>query len=243
MSSKKIAGIIIGANGGIGSAVLDRFIADPELDIVIAVSRDPGYRDRRVWWYSADYTESSIASVSDDLSQHELSIRYIVIATGILHDKIRGVLPEKRIASLQLNALENVFSANTFTPILWLKNLSPLLNKNQRTNIAVLSARVGSISDNYLGGWYSYRASKAALNMLLKSLAIEFKLRFPRVKITAFHPGTTDTTLSKPFQKNIPEEKIFSTNFVAEQLHKVLRESTPDGDLSFLDWKHQSVDW
>lgn len=243
MQNQMKAAIVVGANGGIGSAVLSRFLEDQDLDIVIAISRDIGDGNDKIWWFSSDYSETSIRKIISQLTQHDLLIRYIVIATGILHDEVKGITPEKRLASVDLNALEQIFSVNAFGPILWLKEFSSLLHKNRQTNIAVLSARVGSISDNKLGGWYSYRASKAALNMLLKSVSVEYRIRFPRVKLTAFHPGTTNTHLSKPFQKNISKDKLFEPEFVAEQLYTLLLDSPPDGELSFKDWQHKDIEW
>ena len=107
----------------------------------------------------------------------------------------------------------------------------------------MFSARVGSIEDNRLGGWYSYRASKAALNMMLKSTAIEFARRSKNIKLIAFHPGTTDTTLSEPFQKNVPVGKLFQPSFVAQQLLSILEDVSVDGRASFLDWKGNDIDW
>jgi NAD(P)-dependent dehydrogenase (short-subunit alcohol dehydrogenase family) len=118
-----------------------------------------------------------------------------------------------------------------------------LLKQARGCKVTIFSARVGSIGDNHLGGWYSYRASKAALNMLLKSTAIEYARRAPSVKLLAFHPGTTDTPLSRPFSKQVPEHKLFQPGFVAEQLFKILEQLEPDGELSFLDWQGQRVDW
>ena len=109
--------------------------------------------------------------------------------------------------------------------------------------IAVFSARVGSISDNQLGGWYSYRASKAALNMVLKCAAIELARLNPRAKLVAFHPGTTDTNMSKPFQKGVPAEKLFSPDFVASRLLVSLDSIVPDGELAFLDWDGKAIAW
>ena len=106
-----------------------------------------------------------------------------------------------------------------------------------------LSARVGSINDNRMGGWYSYRASKSALNMLLKTAAIEYARRAKNVKLIAFHPGTTDTALSKPYQKNVAKGKLFKPDFVARQLLSLVAKTPVDGTLSFLDWDHQAVDW
>jgi len=109
--------------------------------------------------------------------------------------------------------------------------------------VAVLSARVGSITDNQLGGWYSYRASKAALNMVLKSAAVEYRRRLPRVKLLAFHPGTTDTALSRPFQRGVAPEKLFSPEFVARRLAQLLDQLQPDGELSYLAWDGSSIEW
>jgi len=105
----------------------------------------------------------------------------------------------------------------------------------------VFSARVGSTSDNRLGGWYSYRASKAALNSLLKSFAVEYARRLKNVKLIAFHPGTVDTDLSKPFQASVPEQNLFSAVFVADQLAEIMASADLDGQLSYLDWDGKSI--
>ena len=107
----------------------------------------------------------------------------------------------------------------------------------------MLSARVGSIADNHLGGWYSYRCAKAALNMGLKSAAIELARRAKGIKLVAFHPGTVDTPLSEPFQKNVAPEKLFEPAFVAERLDEILAAHAADGELSYLDWAGKAVPW
>ena len=107
----------------------------------------------------------------------------------------------------------------------------------------LFSARVGSISDNRLGGWYSYRASKAALNMMIKTAAIELARRAKNIKLIAFHPGTTDTPLSKPFQKNVPENKLFSAEFVAKQLLDIVENTPIDQSPSYLDWQGETINW
>mgnify|MGYP001824589787 CR=1 FL=1 len=109
--------------------------------------------------------------------------------------------------------------------------------------VAVLAARVGSIGDNRSGGWYSYRSAKTALVMLLKSAAIELQRRAPGVKLVAFHPGTTDSALSRPFQKRVAPEKLFTPAFVAGQLLTLLDEQQADGELAFLDWAGKTVPW
>lgn len=165
----------------------------------------------------------------------------VFICHGILHDD--QVSPEKRLEDLDAASMQHVFQINAVTPVLWLKHLLPLLKQSTICKVAVFSARVGSISDNHLGGWYSYRASKAALNMLLKSAAIEYARRAPGVKILAFHPGTTDTPLSSPYSKNVPEGRLFQPAFVAARLLDIIDSLEPDGELSFLDWQNEAVAW
>ena len=109
--------------------------------------------------------------------------------------------------------------------------------------LIIFSARVGSIKDNHAGGWYSYRASKAALNMLLKTTAIEYARRAKQVKLIAFHPVTTDTPLSRPYSANVPEDKLFSPDFVADRLFEILKNLPADGELSFVDWQGKSIKW
>ena len=136
-----------------------------------------------------------------------------------------------------------VIEANTVTPMLWLKNLLPIMTGKEPCKVVVFTARVGSISDNKLGGWYSYRTSKAAINMLLKSAAVECSRTAKNIKIISFHPGTTDTPLSKPFQKNVPEHKLFTSEFVANQLINIVKDSDIDGQASFLDWQGKDIPW
>ena len=141
------------------------------------------------------------------------------------------------------DVMRAVLDINLVVPALWVAALARPLRRASGTVIGVLSARVGSIGDNQLGGWYSYRSSKAALNMFLKSAAIEYARRAPGVKLVAFHPGTTDTELSRPFQANVPAGKLFTTEFVAERLLTLLDDLEPDGELSYLDWAGSDIPW
>jgi NAD(P)-dependent dehydrogenase (short-subunit alcohol dehydrogenase family) len=127
--------------------------------------------------------------------------------------------------------------------MLWIQQLVPILSSKKTTKIVVFNARVGSISENQLGGWYSYRTSKAALNMLLKTLAIELARRSPNIKLISFHPGTTDTPLSKPYQKNVPIKKLFTSNFVAHQLLNIIEDIEVDGKTSYIDWQGKTINW
>jgi len=136
-----------------------------------------------------------------------------------------------------------VLDTNTVVPALWLAGLVEPLRRSSGCVVAVLSARVGSIADNRLGGWYSYRASKAALNMVLQTAAVEYRRRARRVRLLAFHPGTTDTPLSVPFQRNVPEDKLFTPAFVAAQLLQIMDEREGEGEVEFVDWAGKAVPW
>ncbi|MBK6737051.1 MAG: SDR family NAD(P)-dependent oxidoreductase [Haliea sp.] len=240
------AALVVGASGGIGSAVLQCYLQDTRFAHVIAVSRGPCPGDfsrhhGRLHWLRSDYSEASIASITHTLAGRGVALRSIVISNGILHNG--DLQPEKALEKVSGDAMATVFAANVIVPALWVSHLARLLQRSARCNIAVLSARVGSISDNRLGGWYSYRTAKAALNMFLQTAAIEYARRAPGVKLVAFHPGTTDTALSRPFQKGVAEGKLFAPAFVAQRLVALQQALEPDGKLSFLDWDGKTVPW
>ena len=156
---------------------------------------------------------------------------------GVLHNE--KIFPEKSIRSLQPESFEQVFQINTLGPMLVAKHFLPYMNKSKTTAFTALSARIGSISDNGLGGWYSYRASKAALNMMLKCLAIESRTRYPDLIITGLHPGTVNTGLSEPFKKNVPAEKLFSAEQSANHLLAVINNLLIDDSGKILAWDGQ----
>jgi NAD(P)-dependent dehydrogenase (short-subunit alcohol dehydrogenase family) len=134
-------------------------------------------------------------------------------------------------------------SVNALLPMRSLAAFWPLIRTSEAPRIAVLSARVGSLGDNELGGWYSYRASKAALNMMMKCAAIEVRRLNKQAKLVAYHPGTVDSPLSKPFQRSVPEGKLFTPAFSAAQLIDILDRSEPDGELAYLDWAGETIPW
>ena len=229
--------IVIGSNGGIGKACAQKLAANHQ---VWTVSRKNQSGERHLK-FSDD--EASINKVARHLAQAigEQTVAHIVLATGILHTET--LQPEKRLEDLCSAATQAVFNTNTWLPMAWLQALLPLLQHQQNCRVSVLSARVGSIGDNRLGGWYSYRASKAALNMMLQCAAVELARRAKGVKLIAFHPGTTDTALSKPFQAKVPVDKLFTPAFVAEQLLQVASQQPQDGKLAYVDWAGKSIVW
>ena len=247
----KSAAIIIGASGGLGSALCQKWQESDEIDFIFAISRHEVVEDETsdhtsIQFIQCDYTESSIAKTCETIkSKMEdlglAAITRVCICNGILHKD--DVWPEKRIEDISIDAMQEVFTINSIIPMLWLKALVSLVNGKSECIISVLSARIGSIGDNRSGGWYSYRASKAALNMLLKTAAIEYARRAKNVKLIAFHPGTTDTNLSKPFQGSVKPENLFTTEFVAEHLVHIMNNKAVDGELSFIDWENKNIVW
>jgi NAD(P)-dependent dehydrogenase (short-subunit alcohol dehydrogenase family) len=153
------------------------------------------------------------------------------------------ISPERKLADLNSENLQEVLTVNSVLPAMVLKAFWPLIRASNIPRIAVLSARVGSIEDNRLGGWYAYRASKAALNMLVRTASIELKRLNRRAKLIAYHPGTVDTPLSKPFQRSIPSDQLLTPEFAARRLHEVLLEADDAGELSYLDWRGETIPW
>ncbi len=246
MSKETKTALVIGAGGGIGQATVAALAE--RFEQVVAVSRQPGAPSALaplagVRWLGVGTDEAAIAAAAETVAGYVegRSLARVVIATGTLHgDDYR---PEKALRELRAETLGHLYQVNAVLPLLWLAALEPLLRRSDEAAVAVLSARVGSIGDNRLGGWYGYRASKAALNMLLRSAAVELARRAPGVALLAFHPGTTDTALSKPFQARVPAHKLFSPASVADALLARLDEARADGELHFVDYAGEAIPW
>ena len=165
--------------------------------------------------------------------------RLIVDATGLLHE---GALqPEKSWLQLDVAHMTSAFAVNAIGPALLMKHFLPLLPRDGKSMFATLSARVGSIEDNRLGGWYSYRASKAALNQFVRTAAVELKRRLPMAVCVALHPGTVDTGLSKPFSK--AGLVVQSADVAAERLLAVMNGLTEADSGGFFDYRRERVPW
>ncbi len=185
--------------------------------------------------------DSDLDGLAATLSTQTLPLRLVFNCTGRLHGP--ELHPEKRLQQVNRSQLEQQFRINAIAPILLAKAIEPLLERDQPFHFASLSARVGSIGDNRSGGWYGYRAAKAAQNQLLRSLSIEWARRWPLATVSLLHPGTTDTALSRPFQSFVAPEKLFTPKRAARQLVEVLLQQTPAQSGSFLAWDGQSIDW
>jgi NAD(P)-dependent dehydrogenase (short-subunit alcohol dehydrogenase family) len=225
--------VVIGASGGIGAAVVRQLEAHPAISSVLALSRSsPAGR--------IDLTdESSIAEAAGQAAQLP-NLRLVFVATGLLHDDY-GLQPEKALRALDPAAMARNFAVNATGPALVLKHFAPLLPRRGKSVFAAISARVGSISDNRLGGWYSYRASKAALNMMLKTAAIELGRTRKELVVLGLHPGTVDTGLSKPFQSNVGEGRLFTPDQSARSMLEVIGKAGPQLTGSVIAWDGQVV--
>ncbi len=210
--------MVIGAGGGIGAALVAALVMSGAFATVHALSRAPDPANDRVHTGVIDVTsEDSIAAAAAAIGR---PIDLLIVATGMLHEA--GRMPEKSLRSLDALALARIFAVNTIGPALVLKQFAPLLARDRRAVIGILSARVGSISDNRSGGWYGYRASKAALDMIVKCAAIEIARTRPQAICVALHPGTVDTALSQPFQGRVASGTLFTPAFSAQKLLAVL---------------------
>lgn len=233
--------VVVGASGGLGSALLDRLRTASPHHRVFAVSRSRPHGCLTEDWIKADVLrEDSLAQAAALLAQAG-PVSRIVVATGRLHGS--GVTPEKSLKSLSLASLMELFAVNAAGPALVAKHFLPLTPRDQPSLFAALSARVGSMGDNHLGGWYSYRASKAALNMLVRTLAIEHHRTHPLGVCVALHPGTVDTGLSKPFQAGVPSGKLFAPATAAEALVSLMDRLGPEDNGRFLAWDGTPVPW
>jgi NAD(P)-dependent dehydrogenase (short-subunit alcohol dehydrogenase family) len=235
--------VVVGANGGIGGALVDALLADPQIGSVTALSRSPVTRTHeRLRSATIDFTsEVSIEAVAADCAADD-DIDLFIVATGILHRE-PDISPEKRLADIDAATMAEVFHINTIGPSLLAKHFLPLLRRDTKSAFAAISARVGSIGDNRLGGWASYRASKSALNMLMRTFSIEQSRANRGSLVVTLHPGTTNTALSEPFQRNVPEGKLFTPEFVAERLLAVLDGLTSEDSGGFFAWDGSRIEY
>jgi NAD(P)-dependent dehydrogenase (short-subunit alcohol dehydrogenase family) len=223
---------VIGSSGGIGTA-LARHLAGSGT-VVHAFSRSGCEADPRLLAAPIDILdEASIAAAAASLAR-EGPLDLVIVATGLLHDE--ALSPEKAFRDLDPSKLGRYFAVNATGPALVAKHFLPLLNRSGAPVFAALSARVGSIGDNRLGGWYGYRASKAALNMLIKTLAIELARTRSNAICVSLHPGTVDTPLSQPFQRGVPEGKLLEPAASAERLIEVMAALRHEDSGSCIGW-------
>lgn len=234
-SSTNVA--VIGASGGIGSAFVHALSSKSNVDKIYALSRPAtDFDSEKIISDNIDITDED--SVKAAAEKCDVQLDMIIVATGMLHNG--GSLPEKSLRNLDMNAMHECYAVNVFGPALVAKHFLPLIPKNSKSVFACLSARVGSISDNAIGGWHSYRASKSALNMILKNTSIEIGRRYKEAIILGLHPGTVDTQLSKPFQSNVKHD-IFTPEQSATMLLNVMDQASVEDSGKVFDFDYKEV--
>jgi NAD(P)-dependent dehydrogenase (short-subunit alcohol dehydrogenase family) len=230
--------VIVGSNGGIGGALESQLAARVPVQPIYAFARTAaGVMGTVVSHMTMDPLDE--ASIRSGAAAVPGPVSRLIITTGMLHDGQQS--PEKSWRDLDAARLMRSFAVNTVAPMIVAKHFIPLLPRRERAVIAFLSARVGSISDNRTGGWHGYRASKAALNMMVKNLGIELARSHPEAIVVALHPGTVDTAMSKPFQAGVAPGKLFTPAVAAAHLLRVIDTLTPDDSGGHFAWDGTAV--
>jgi NAD(P)-dependent dehydrogenase (short-subunit alcohol dehydrogenase family) len=230
--------VVFGSSGGIGRALAEDVVASGRYKTVFAISRS-GVAVNGAINLTAEFTDASELAVVADEIRKAGPVTLCLVASGFLSGA--GLQPEKTYRAMTLDAFQRVFAANTFGPALIAAQMLPLMPKTERSVFAALSARVGSISDNQLGGWHAYRASKAALNMLIRNFALEQARRAPGNICVGLHPGTVDTGLSRTFQGGVADGKLFMPAQAAGYLLDVVDRLTPEDSGKCFDWAGKEV--
>lgn len=243
--------LIIGGIGGIGRAMVEQILANKqnsEVQVFATYYRSvPDIEADNLHWLQMDVSdEGSIEQAVESIKKQTTHLDWIVNCVGLLHTETTQ--PEKSLRQVETDFFIQNMQVNALAGLLIAKHIKPLLAKAERSNdkpaiYATISARVGSISDNQIGGWYSYRMSKAALNMGMKNLSIEWGRALKDVCVVVMQPGTVNTQLSAPFQANVAEGHLFTPAYSSEALLEVLAGMSADQSGSFVDWAGESIPW
>jgi NAD(P)-dependent dehydrogenase (short-subunit alcohol dehydrogenase family) len=238
-----LTAVIAGTSGAIGRSLLVQLLNTYNVQRIYALQRRAAvYDDPRVIAVQCDITqEADLQTFSQRLKADGASVNCLINATGFLHGD--GFRPEKALSQVSAPSLQVNFAVNAFAPILLLQAVLPSIDKQHPAWIVSLSARVGSIQDNGLGGWYSYRAAKAAQNQLFKTAAIELKRSHSLATCLQLHPGTVDSGLSKPFQSAVKADKLFTPEQSAKYLLSVIVNKSPADTGTFWDWTNTVIPW
>ncbi|MBM0743053.1 SDR family NAD(P)-dependent oxidoreductase [Phormidium sp. CLA17] len=239
--------MVVGAGQGIGLGFVRQLLEGDRVNCLYATYRNVDSEllqidDPRLHCLALDIMdEAQIAAVVQKIQAETSALHHVINCVGVLHD---GTMqPEKSLRQLNADQLLHYFQVNSIGAVLLAKHIQPLLKHRDRALLATISAKVGSIGDNQLGGWYGYRASKAALNMFMRNVAIEYKRTCPRAIVVNLHPGTTDTELSRPFQRNVPPEKLFSVKRTVQQLLTVMDGLQENDSGEFFSWNGDRLPW
>ena len=239
--------VVIFGGGAIGSALAGALLSaheDVQLMVVYRRYQPNIAQDHRLRLYQLDaLDEARYSALAQFIQAQYGTVHWVINAIGTLHDAALGYYPEKRLSDCRGDSFSQVINTNVLPSVYIGKYLTPLLDTQSDTVVAAISAKVGSIGDNHLGGWYSYRASKAALNMVLKTMAIELARKYQRLRVLALHPGTTQSSLSEPFQKNVAPGKLFTPEYTAQRLIEVINGTEPKDSGEFFAWDGTRLPW
>jgi NAD(P)-dependent dehydrogenase (short-subunit alcohol dehydrogenase family) len=234
--------LVIGAGGGIARELVEQLCRRNSTQVYTVSRSDlPSSHANQQHTQLDSTNEEQVANFVKGLKEQGVSLHSVICTTGVLHTSGNMTLkPEKRLEDINQEQLAEYFRVNTAVPAIWLKYLVKIVDKT-RASIIFFSARVGSISENSLGGWYGYRASKAALNMIVKTASVEYKRRAPNTVLGCYHPGTVDTGLSKPFQGNVKPGKLFTPEFTVSQLLKHIQSFDAEHSPYYFDWEGKTI--
>jgi NAD(P)-dependent dehydrogenase (short-subunit alcohol dehydrogenase family) len=233
---------IIGASGTIGKAFVKNFLQNKKLQELYLFSRiDTDFEDYRIIHSFIDIEDEESIKKAATIFSKETMLDAIIVTTGILHTQ--NILPEKSLKDLSQDKFFKLYAVNTIGPALIAKYFISKLNYNSKSIFAVLSARVGSISDNYLGGWYSYKCSKAALNMLIKNISIEIRRKNPYPIIVGLHPGTVNSQLSSRFTSNVSQDKVFTADYAVTKMIGLLLNLTKEDTGKLFAWDGKKIEF
>ncbi|MEP1216743.1 MAG: SDR family oxidoreductase [Marinobacter sp.] len=243
--------LIAGISGAIGHALAVRLLEqDPGVSVVglcrdpsaVAFSEDYSGRILLVPWNAADSCSAPAAAEKlKAVLSVETGLDAVIYAAGILHGP--GMAPEKRLEDLDAQAIAHAFAVNATGFAMLIQAMSPWLRHRRFKRIVAVSARVGSITDNGFGGWYAYRSSKAALNMLVRNLSIELPRKYRPLACVAVHPGTTLSPLSKPFTRSLAQLRVHQPEETAANILSVAERLTEDDNGTFLSWDGSVIPW
>jgi NAD(P)-dependent dehydrogenase (short-subunit alcohol dehydrogenase family) len=250
---KDLVVVVIGGSRGIGLGLVAFYLRSYQSARVFATYRSSSsslaslnalslkYKDRLRLVELDVSSEGAFERAAQIIGSQQRCVDRLIYSAGVLHTDKFG--PEKQVKSLNSAQLTEYFQTNSIGFALCSRYFQELLKESLSPALVAISAKVGSISDNRSGGWYGYRASKAALNMLVKTVALEYQRVLPRCSVVAVHPGTTDTDLSKPFQNSLPAGQLQSVEQCVLNLTSVIEGLTTDQTGSFINWDGSILTW
>ncbi|WP_066426761.1 SDR family NAD(P)-dependent oxidoreductase [Anabaena sp. 4-3] len=244
--------LIVGASQGIGLGFVKKLLQNDRINKIYATYRQPEAAcelidladkySNRLTCLVVDITdELQIAEAIQKIRTQINQLHLVINCVGLLHEG--DLQPEKSLRQINPENLLRYFQVNSIGAVLLAKHLLPLFRHNDTAVFATISAKLASIGDNKLGGWYGYRASKTALNMFMRNVAIEYGRTCPNAIVVTLHPGTTDTSLSRPFQRNVAADKLFSVERTVTQLLAVIEKLNKGDSGQFFSWDGSKLPW